>query len=130
MAGPLNRLYYHVSDRWASWLAVRQCIRLARAELTEFDELTSQAISSPESCGRLSAEILENAGTRLIADDELAVAIAELSIEQRLVLHLFRQGATYREIAAALRLSDECALREIKVVLCSLADRLFPPGDQ
>jgi hypothetical protein len=129
MPGPLTRLYDQVSDRWTSWLAVRRCIRLARADLTEFDPLNSQAIASPEPFGCLSTgEISGHKGLRLVPDDELALAIAELSLEHRLVLDLFKQGATYREIAAALRLSDEHALHELKTVLCRLADQFVPPA--
>ena len=131
MPDPLTRLYDQVSERWTSWLAVRRCIRLARADLTEFDALISQAMASPEPFATLSTgEILGHTGLHLVTDDEVALAIAELSLEQRLVLHLFKQGATYREIATALRLSDECALHEIKIVLCRLADQLVPLANE
>ena len=127
MPGPLTRLYDQVSERWTSWLAARRCIRLARADLTEFDARVSQAIAIPELFATLSTgEILGHTRLQLVTDDEVALAIAELSLEQRLALHLFKQGATYREIAAALRLSDERALHEIKTVLCRLADQLVP----
>jgi hypothetical protein len=130
MACALNRLYDRASDRWTSWLAVRRCIRLARADVPEFDELTCKAKTSLKSLAGSSGLIPGNAGSVLVSDDELAVAIAELSVEQRLVLHLFKQGATHREIGAALQLSDERALNEIKILLCRLADQLYGSIDR
>ena len=81
MPGPLTRLYDQVSERWTSWLAARRCIRLARADLTESDALSSQAMASPEPLATLSTgEILGHTGLHLVTDDEVALAIAELSL--------------------------------------------------
>jgi RNA polymerase sigma factor (sigma-70 family) len=126
MAVPINRLYGYVSERWNTWLAVRLCIRLARPDRPATN---LPAMVDPKSVD-ISLRELDSCSEEEQNDDELAQAISELSTEQRLVLHFFKQGATYREIAAALRLSDERVLRELKTVLRRLADQLFPPSTQ
>lgn len=59
--------------------------------------------------------------------DELAVALGELPVEQRAVVHLkLWSGLTFEEIAAALELSPNTAASRYRYGLDKLRDRLRP----
>jgi DNA-directed RNA polymerase specialized sigma24 family protein len=124
MARSLNHLYGQVTDHCIRWRALRWCTRLAKAGRTEFEEMVSQVIVDIDSVRAADAQPIEEHAERGAVDVALEAAVAGLSQQQHLLLYLMMQGATYHEIAAALRMRDESALRDMKDLLCDLADKV------
>lgn len=100
-----------------SWM-LRWCTRLATLDRRAF-EATVLRTPLDSHAPFLDGDI--SSASTLAEDLLLAAAIAELSEQQRVLLCMLKQGAAYREIAAALGMSDECALRALAALLCELA---------
>lgn len=111
MAEHLNRLYEHVTDRLLYWRTLRWSKRLAELDCARFEATISQMLLDAEASAPKAAAV---------DDLELAAAIAELSLPQRTLLYLLKQGTTYHEIAVTLGMSDEYALRELTILLRKL----------
>lgn len=114
----------HIAHRWTRWRALQWCAHLADADGYEFEHALLQMPRVVAS--RVRPSTVDAHSSRFAEEARLEAALARLSGRQRLVLSLLQQGATYRESARTLAISDEAALREIQQLLCSLASALHP----
>jgi len=121
------RICDQVAERWTLWRLVRWCSRLSRADAREFDQLVSQmsAMRTPDKDTVRDTSGPDDAIRQ--PDDRLAAAIAELRLEERILLHLLVHGVSCHEVSVALQISDERVRHELKAVLCRLADVVHPP---
>jgi len=97
------------------------------AEKTEFDVFRTAAVNyqTKSIAPWKPASIVRNDElTSIHPRDELRSARRSPSVPAH------KSGATYRQIAAALSMTDQSALREIKSVLCSLASKVLDATDR
>jgi DNA-binding CsgD family transcriptional regulator len=121
---PFRHIRDQVTNRWTVWRLARWCERLSRANHVDFDALVSQmpAMRTPHQKTTPAAHHLVDAIQQ--RDDQLEAAVAELRLEEKILLHLLTQGASYDEMCARLQISDERLRQDLKSILRRLADRL------
>ena len=120
----LDRLHKRVMERWVRWHLLRWCAGLPRINLTELDRAIAKMARGVESKSIDSTHGSKIEQRSMNRQTRLEGFVAELSDEQRRILSLLQQGATYRQIAGALNMSDKRALRIIAALLCELADEV------